>query len=110
MVVSKVEPKRPPEICPACGAPIKLRFEGELGRPKRIVPYNLDGTSHQCDERPFEERHPIGQTVTGKVIKDFQLRGRRLTITLEDGNVLSVSAKGIPLTIMLEGPAGIMQE
>ena len=63
----------------------------------------------KIEERQFE-KHPIGQKVTGKMVTDYQLRGRRLTITLEDGNVLSVTAAGTPLTVSLEGPGGIWQE
>jgi len=78
----------------------------------RLLFFNMDGTAHRCDTDREFEKHPIGQAVAGAVIKQdgFQLRGRRLTILFEDGNVLSVSAKGTPLTIQLQGPGGIMQE
>ena len=71
---------------------------------------NLDSTRHNCGPAVEFEKHPIGQAVMGGVIKDFQLRGRRLTISLEDGNVLSVTAKGTPLSLSLEGPDRIIQE
>ena len=101
----------PPERCPDCNSPVKIKTENVNGGVKLLL-FNLDGSEHYCDmEREFE-RHPIGQAVAGAVVKQdgFQLRGRRLTISFEDGNVLSVSAAGKPLTINLTGPAGIMQE
>lgn len=101
---------KPPEKCPDCNADVRLKSEYANG-DRQLVLYNLDGTLHDCQkEEQHYEKHPIGQAVIGGVIKGFQLRGRRLTITLEDGNVLSVSAAGKPLSLQLEGPGGIVQE
>lgn len=97
----------PDERCPQCGSPVHLKLEQDTGGD-RLVLYNLNGSRHVCEVE--YENHPIGQAVVGNVVKDFQLRGRRLTITLEDGNILSVSAAGKPLSIRLEGPTGILQE
>jgi len=101
--------KQPTEKCPECGASIHLKTEGSS---YRLVLYNLDGTIHRCESTREFDKHPIGRQVAGAVVKQdgFQLRGRVLTISFEDGNVLSVSAAGRPLTISLNGPAGIMQE
>ena len=97
--------KEPAEKCPRCGSPVKVKLEDD-----RLALYDLNGNSHRCEnEAPFE-KHPIGQAVIDGVIKGFQLRGRRLTITLEDGNILSVSAAGTPLSLSLRGPDGILQE
>lgn len=107
-MASRIE--KPPEKCPDCGAQVRLKSEYVNG-DRQLMLYNLDGTQHVCgsEERQYE-KHPIGQAVMGKVIADFQLRGRRLTLTLEDGSILTVSAAGKPLTIGLEGPGGILQE
>ena len=100
--------KEPPEICPTCGNSVTIKYEGPVEQ-KRLVLYNLNGTSHECNERQYEKR-PIGQAVIGEVVKNFQLRGRCLTITLGNGSVLSVSATGRPLNISLEGSGMILQE
>ena len=111
MVEKRVAIPRSPEKCPDCGADVRLKSETGEGEYHHLVLYNLDGTAHNCgmEERHYE-KHPIGQAVTGKTVVNFQLRGRRLTIALEDGNILTVSAAGTPLTISLEGPGGILQE
>jgi hypothetical protein len=91
------------EKCPQCSVAIVLKLENDSLRM-----FNPDGTWHTCGSGYVD--HPIGQAVEGKVVTDFQLRGRVLTLTLEDGNILSVSAAGRPLSIRLEGPTGITQE
>jgi len=97
--------RSPQDKCPDCGCVIKLEEADN-----RLMLLNLDSTRHNCGPAVEFEKHPIGQTVMGKTIKDFQLRGRRLTISLGDGSVLSVTAAGTPLTLQLKGPSGIMQE
>jgi len=105
------EIRTPFEKCPTCGADVRLRLE-EVNGEKQLKLFNPDDSQHVCqiELRNEFEKHPIGQTVTGKRVTDFQLRGRRLTITLEDGHVLTISAAGRPLTIRLEGPSGLLQE
>ena len=97
------------EVCPDCGADVMLKMEDVNGERMPQL-YNLDGSRHKCEAEDGFEKHPIGQAVTGKKVTGFQLRGRRLTIMLDDGHVLSVSAAGKPLTLRLEGPTGILQE
>lgn len=99
--------KKPPERCPECDAPVVIKTEGG---GHRLILYNLDDSQHRCENGKEFEKHPIGKTVIGKKVERFELRGRRLTITLDDGNVLSVYAAGRPLTLRLEGPGGIVQE
>ena len=103
--------KEVPERCPMCDAPVRLGTELVDGE-RQLVLYDMNGGKHVCNGHEEQEKHPIGQAVSGATVKEngFQLRGRRLTIMFEDGNVLTVSAAGKPLTIRLEGPAGIMQE
>lgn len=96
------------EKCPSCGADIDLRFEGQQ-EARQLVAYDLNGRVHQCDGEQYP-KHPIGQAVTGRQIKDFQLRGRRLTLVLDDGSELGVSAAGKPLSIQLKSGNGVIQE
>uniref|UniRef100_A0A6M3JA28 Uncharacterized protein n=2 Tax=viral metagenome TaxID=1070528 RepID=A0A6M3JA28_9ZZZZ len=99
------------EKCPDCSTAVVIRFDRGEGSYNKMVLYNLDGTQHHCESARSYDRHPIGQAVTGAVIKRFELRGRQLTITMEDDNVLTVVAGGRPLTIRLEGPeVGVLQE
>lgn len=109
-IFNRMGEKLSSEKCPNCGADVVVKFTYSESE-RRPFFANADGSRHICnsESKPFD-KHPIGQAVKGKVIADFQLRGRCLTITLEDGNVLSVSAAGKPLSIALEGPAGIIQE
>ena len=98
------------EKCPDCGADVSLKSEFADG-DRRLVLYETDGSRHECTvaEKPFE-KHPIGQAVINKRVTDFQLKGRVLTIYLEGGNVLSVSAAGKPLSMQMSGPRGFVQE
>ncbi len=102
--------KKAPETCPKCGADVWLKVVNQI-----LKMVDSAGQPHQCSPgglgSPGEyQKHPIGQAMQDQRIVEFQLRGRVLTIKVEDGHTLSVSAAGKPLTLRLEGPGGILQE
>lgn len=98
---------KPVDKCPACGTGVVLKEEGG-----RLKVYELKGGLHVCldDSLPTFVNHPIGEAVKGRTIVTFQLRGRVLTLKLDDGQELTVSAAGRPLSISMQGPKGILQE
>ena len=102
--------KRSPEKCPECGTAVMVKASG-AGEYHQLMRLNFDGSQHHCSP-PVRQyvNHAIGKAVTGKMVTRFELRGHRLTLTLDDGNVLSVSSPRRALNLQLAGPAGIMQE
>lgn len=105
---NRIQVPKPAEKCPGCDAPIVLKVRDVNSQPQVCNP---DGTEHVCaGEAPDFEPRPIGQAVNGAVIKDFDLRNRQLSITLDGGRVLKVYAGGKALRIWLMGPEGILED
>ena len=91
-------------VCSKCGATVyfKLGGAGDGG----LTACDKNGRLHICDQ----DKRPIGQEVTGRVVEDFQLRDRRLTIRLDGKAVLEVEAGGRPLRLRLILPGKILEE
>jgi len=87
--------KTPYEKCPDCGSDVVIRFSG--GNNAMML-FNPNGTEHKCHTESEFEKHPIGQTVSGAVIKSFDVDGRYVHIFFEDENQLIVSASR-PMTV-----------
>ena len=97
------------EKCPQCGAEVIVRAENTDGEYHRLALLNPDNSAHRCDAPQFHD-HAIGAAMLGRTITDYQLRGRVLTLTLDNGNVYQVSAPGRPLNVQLTTKTGMLQE
>lgn len=56
------------------------------------------------------EKKPIGESVEGRVLEEFRLGDRRLTMKFDGGVILEVSAPGRPLELRLITSDGIYEE
>ncbi|MCJ7828147.1 MAG: hypothetical protein MUP81_00205 [Dehalococcoidia bacterium] len=93
-------------FCPTCNRPIILKPVGDS-----LLSFDTDGTIHRC--WPAEPK-AIGPAVKGKMIQNFSLKKRRVTLTLSDGMTLEIYAslddELVAMNMTLVTPDGIREE
>ncbi len=91
----------PEQECPQCGRAVMMKLEDQT-----LQMYDFNGQAHVC-----KEMKKIGGSVTGHIVEGFQLRDRRLLITLDGGITLEINSIGFrPLKLRLVTPEGVLEE
>jgi len=98
------------EKCPGCGAAVLLQ-KGERDLQPRM--YDVNGALHACEsdkQSAVYEPRPIGQKVVGATVIGFEVRKRKLTLSLSNNSSLEVYCGGIPLKIWLLTNEGVTED